>query len=166
MAGAEKIGRQSDYLYSFDMAREAGLSLTTHAGEWGGAESVRQAIFDLDVERIGHGVQVINNANLVRELISRNITLEVCPVSNIALGIFPDMPNHPIARLKDMGVKVCVSTDDPPFFNTNLCREYFELSKAFGWSRKDFQELNITALTAAFCDDTTKANLLKRLETT
>ena len=166
MGGAETIGKQSDYLYSFDMAREAGLSLTTHAGEWGGAESVRQAIFDLNVERIGHGVQVIYDPTLIEELISRNVTLEVCPGSNIALKIFPNMSAHPIALLKEMGVKVTISTDDPPFFQTDLRKEYVELSKAFGWNEEQFEELNRTAIMAAFCDEITKVSLLNRLEAT
>ncbi len=164
MGGDEAIGMQSDYLDSFDIAREAGLSLTTHAGEWGGAESVRQAIFDLNVQRVGHGVQVIDDPDLVQELIDRDITLEVCPGSNVALQMFPDMPTHPIARLKDMGVKVTVSTDDPPFFHTDMRKEYSKLSKAFGWCKEDFKELNRTALTSAFCDNTTKTKLRKRLD--
>ena len=108
MGGAETFGVQADYLNSFDMAREAGLRLTTHAGEWGGAESVRQAIFDLKVERVGHGVQVIEDSHLLDEVIARNITLEVCPGSNVALGIYPDTNSHPIKKLWNMGVNVTV----------------------------------------------------------
>ncbi|MAT89022.1 MAG: adenosine deaminase, partial [Aestuariivita sp.] len=165
MAGAETVGKQGDYVYSFDLAREAGLKLTTHAGEWGGAESVRQAIKDLNVERLGHGVQVIEDIALVQEIIERDITLEICPGSNIALSIFPDIKSHPIAKLRNMGVKVTVSTDDPPFFHTTMCREYDRLVDAFNWKDKDFKELNKTAINAAFCDDETKVRLLKELDT-
>ncbi len=165
MAGAETVGTQGDYKYSFDLAREAGLKLTTHAGEWGGPESVRQAINDLNVERIGHGVQVIEDIALVQELIERDITLEICPSSNVALSIFPDIKSHPISSLRNMGLKVTVSTDDPPFFNTTICREFELLSDAFSWKDEDFKELNKNAVKAAFCDNRTKVRLLKELDT-
>ena len=87
MGGDELVGSQADFKYSFNVAEEAGLGLTTHAGEWGGAESVRQAIHDLCVTRLGHGVQIINDTNLVIEAIEKKITLEVCPGSNVSLGI-------------------------------------------------------------------------------
>jgi len=164
MGGDETVGTQGDYAYSFDLAREAGLKLTTHAGEWGGSESVRQAISDLNVERLGHGVQVIVDPALVQEVIERGITLEVCPGSNVALSIFPKVKSHPIASLREKGVKVTVSTDDPPFFHTTMCREYELLTDAFSWDDGDFEELNKTAINAAFCDDETKARLLKELE--
>ncbi|MEX0278755.1 MAG: adenosine deaminase [Ruegeria sp.] len=164
MGGNESIGAQGDYNWAFDCAREAGLRLTTHAGEFGGPESVRDAIRHLDVERIGHGVRAIEDPDLVRELVDRGITLEVCPGSNVVLGLFPNFDAHPIARLRDAGVKVTISTDDPPFFHTTMRREYEMLNKAFGWDSEDFTALNKTALDAAFCDDATRANVLKRLE--
>lgn len=164
MGGAETFGVQSDYLYSFDMAREAGLRITTHAGEWGGPESVRQAVFDLNAERLGHGVQVAEDPHLVDELIARDITLEVCPGSNVALKIYPDIRSHPIAKLRDRGVKVTVSTDDPPFFHTDMTKEYAALSHAFGWGKEDFSSLNKTAIKAAFCDTATKDTIIKRLD--
>ncbi|WP_170376045.1 adenosine deaminase [Ruegeria atlantica] len=164
MGGNESIGTQSDYKWAYDCAREAGLRLTTHAGEFGGPKSVRDAIRDLGVERIGHGVRAIEDPDLIRELVDREITLEVCPGSNVVLGLFPNFDVHPIAKLRDAGVKVTVSTDDPPFFHTTMRREYEMLGKAFGWEAEDFAALNDTALAAAFCDDDTRARVKKRLE--
>ncbi len=165
MGGDEGMGQQGDFAYAFDMAREAGLRLTTHAGEFGGPDSVREAINDLNVERIGHGVRAIEDPALVRELADRQITLEVCPGSNVALGLYPDMQSHPIARLRDAGVRVTVSTDDPPFFHTTMRKEYDMLAEAFGWDVDDFHALNQTAIDAAFCNTDTKARVLKKLET-
>ena len=162
---AETIGVQANYLYSFDMAREAGLHLTTHAGKAGGSESVRQAIFDLKVERLGHGVQVIEDSHLLDEVVARNITLEVCPGSNVALGMYPDTHSHPIEKLRNLGVNILVSTDDPPFYHTDMTKEYAALSCAFGWGKEDFKALNKTALIAAFCNNNTKDKLIKRLDT-
>ncbi|MGH1464949.1 MAG: adenosine deaminase [Cognatishimia sp.] len=165
MGGDEGQGRQGDFAYSFDLAREAGLRLTTHAGEFGGPDSVRDAIRDLKVERIGHGVRAIEDPDLVQELIDRDITLEVCPGSNVVLGLFPDFASHPIDRLRKAGVKVTVSTDDPPFFATTMRREYQMLNQAFGYEADDFHALNTTAAQAAFCNDDTRARVLKALET-
>lgn len=165
MGGDEGHGNQGDFAYAFDMAREAGLRLTTHAGEFGGPESVWEAIRDLNVERIGHGVRAIEDPKLVEELAERQITLECCPGSNVFLGLYPDMSSHPIARLRDAGVKVTVSTDDPPFFHTTMRREYDMLAQAFGWEEKEFRALNETALDAAFCDEDTKARVKQKLET-
>ncbi|MCX8954137.1 adenosine deaminase [Ruegeria sp. NA] len=166
MGGNEAIGTQGDFKWSFDCAREAGLRLTTHAGEFGGPDSVRDAVRDLGVERIGHGVRAIEDVDLVRELVDREITLEVCPGSNVVLGLFPDFAAHPIAKLRDAGVKVTISTDDPPFFHTTMRREYEMLNAAFGWEAGDFAALNEMALNAAFCDDDTRARVKKRLENT
>ncbi|MEQ9695126.1 adenosine deaminase [Shimia sp. SDUM112013] len=165
MGGDETRGHQGDFAYAFDMAREAGLRLTTHAGEFGGPESVWEAIRDLNVERIGHGVRAIEDRALVAELVARQVTLEVCPGSNVALGLYPSLKDHPIQRLRDAGVRVTVSTDDPPFFHTTMQREYDMLHQTFGWQDSDFRALNQTAAEAAFCDADTKARILKLLET-
>ncbi len=164
MAGGELAGRPGDFAYSFDMAREAGLRLTCHAGEWGGADMVRDTISDLGVERIGHGINAIKDDDLIRELVDRGIVLEVCPGSNVILRASEGWASHPIARLRDAGVKVTISTDDPPFFKTNMSYEYQKLSQTFGWEENDFLEMNRTAMNAAFCDDETRARVIKRME--
>ncbi|NQY59013.1 adenosine deaminase [Cognatishimia sp.] len=164
MGGDEGKGHQGDFAYSFDMAREAGLKLTTHAGEFGGPESVWEAIRDLNVERIGHGVRAIEDPKLVQEIVARDITLEVCPGSNVVLGLYKDFAAHPIQKLRAAGVKVTVSTDDPPFFGTTMRREYDMLAAAHGWDAEVFTEINQTAARAAFCDEDTRATILKRLE--
>ena len=164
MAGAETVGKPLDYAWAFDCAREAGLRLTCHAGEWAGPESVRAALDDLRVERIGHGVRAIEDPALVEELAERGTVLEVCPGSNLALGLYPDWRAHPIGRLHAKGVRVTVSTDDPPFFHTTMTREYERLADAFDWDEAEFTALNRVAAEAAFCDPATRETLLKRLE--
>lgn len=163
IAGDEKIGKPKDFRWSFDCAREAGLRLTAHAGEWGGADSVRDAIRDLDVERIGHGVRAIEDLSLVDEIAEKGIVLEVCPGSNIALGIYPGWRKHPIAELHRRGVKVTISTDDPPFFHTTMAREYDLLNQAFDWDDGMFRDIARASLDAAFCDADTKARIAKTL---
>lgn len=164
MAGAEMVGRPADYAYVFDMAREAGMRLTCHAGEWGGPDMVADTIRDLRVERIGHGVNAIKDAALVGEIAEKGITLEVCPGSNVFLKATGDWADHPIQHLRDAGVKVTVSTDDPPFFGTTMTKEFDMLAQTFGWRGDDFKALNHAALDAAFCDADTKQKIAKRLD--
>ncbi|TCP60256.1 adenosine deaminase [Rhodovulum bhavnagarense] len=164
MAGDERRGVVADFAYAFDMAREAGLGLTAHAGEWEGPTSVRAVLDDLRVDRIGHGVRAAEDPALVERLAQTGVVLEICPGSNIALGVYPRWSDHPIARLRAAGVKVTVSTDDPPFFHTTMTQEYDRLAQTFGWGEDDFAALNRVAAEAAFCDTATRAALLKRLE--
>jgi adenosine deaminase len=166
IAGDEMKGKPKDFAYSFDMAREAGLRLTAHAGEWGGAQSVRDAVDDLGVERIGHGVHAINDLALVDKLVENGIVLEVCPGSNVNLNVYPSLAKHPIEKLRERGVKITVSTDDPPFFHTTMRDEYLNLARTFGWDETVFAEINDTAAKAAFCDEDTRKRVLKRLERT
>ncbi len=164
LAGDEKVGRPGDFAWSFDCAREAGLRLTCHAGEWGGPDSVRDAVRDLRVERIGHGVRAIEDPALVDELAEAGIVLEVCPGANVALKLYPNFRAHPIEKFMERGVKVTVSTDDPPFFHTTMAREYDALAEAFGWDDGVFRQIADTSIRAAFCLEETRDKILKRLE--
>jgi adenosine deaminase len=163
IAGDERKGRLADFAWAFDCAREAGLRLTVHAGEWNGPDEVRDALA-VGAERIGHGVRAATDLALVDELAERGTVLEVCPGSNIALGIYPGWRRHPIGMLYDRGVKVTVSTDDPPFFHTTMEREFARLAEAFDWDEGVFAKLNRTAMEAAFCDAATRDRILKTLE--
>lgn len=164
MAGDETVLAPKDYRWSFDCAREAGLHLTAHAGEFAGPDAIRDTLRDLGVARIGHGVRAIEDLALVDELAERGVVLEICPGSNIALGLYKDYRAHPIGQLYHREVKVTVSTDDPPFFRTTLPREYEMLHQAFDWDEGVFASLNRTALDAAFCHEDTKAMIVKKLE--
>jgi adenosine deaminase len=111
-------------------------------------------------------VRAAEDPALVDLLAERGLTLEICPGSNVALGIYPRLADHPIATLRRAGVPVTVSTDDPPFFHTDMVREYTGLARTFGWDEDVFAEINRTALDAAFCDETTRAAVKTRLEAT
>jgi adenosine deaminase len=164
MGGDENAGRTRDFAWAFDCAREAGLGITSHAGEWGGPASVRETLEALRPSRIGHGVRAVEDPRLVDDLAERGVVLEVCPGSNVALGAHPSVERHPIARLREAGVPVTVSTDDPPFFGTTLGREWEALERAFGWGPEDLAALNRVALGAAFCDEATRSEVEKLLE--
>lgn len=164
MGGNETLGHPRDFTWAFDCAREAGLHLTCHAGEWGGAQGIRDTLHHLAPARIGHGVAAHADPALITQLAETAIHLETCPGSNIALGLFPSFAAHPLAKLRQAGVNVSISTDDPPFFHTTLTREYEETARAFDWDEEDFAAINRMALAAAFCDDDTAARVKERLE--
>ncbi|MEM9474501.1 MAG: adenosine deaminase [Pseudomonadota bacterium] len=164
IAGDESVGEPGDFAYAFDMAREAELRLTAHAGEWRGPAGVRDTLDALRVERIGHGVRSIEDPGLVDRLAEDGVVLEVCPGSNVALGVYPDWADHPIDRLAQAGVAVTVSTDDPPFFHTTMADEYDRLAETFGWDENRLNEIARQSANAAFCDDDTRARILKLLE--
>ncbi|MBO9192596.1 adenosine deaminase [Rhizobium sp. 16-449-1b] len=163
LAGEERMGRVADYARAFDIARDAGLGLTIHAGEVCGAFSVTDALDAVRPARIGHGVRAIEDADLVKRLADLGTVLEVCPGSNIALKVFPDFQSHPLRALKDEGVRVTISSDDPPFFHTSLEREYELASSVFGFSDAEIDAITRTGIEAAFVDEATRSELLARL---
>lgn len=163
IAGEERMGRVADYARAFDIARDAGLGLTIHAGEVCGAFSVADAVELIRPARIGHGVRAVEDGDLVRRLADLGTVLEVCPGSNIALKVFPDFASHPLRRLRDAGVRVTISSDDPPFFHTSLEREYQLASSEFGFSDREIDAMTRTAIEAAFVDTETRTALLARI---
>lgn len=164
MAGDEASGEARDFKPAFDLAREAGLRRTIHAGEILGPESVWQAIELFDVARIGHGVRAIDDPRLIETLKARDVTLEVCPTSNVAIGLYPSIAEHPVRKLADAGLKITLNSDDPAFFDTDPAEEYARAAEAHGFSRGDLMQFTRNAVDAAFCDDETKARLVKMLE--
>lgn len=164
MAGDERVHAPADFAAAFAEMAEAGFRLTAHAGEWGGPESVAAALDDLKAERVGHGVRAAEDGELVRRLAAEAICLETCPGSNVALGVYPSLADHPIEALRRAGCAVIVSTDDPPFFHTTMSGEYAALAATFGQGRAAFEGCARTALAASFCDGETKARVAGRLE--
>ena len=163
MGGDERVFEPGDFERAFAIAADAGLELTAHAGEFGGPESVRACIDDLGVTRIGHGVRAVEDAELVARLAEEEIVLEVCPGSNVSLGLYPDMAAHPLRRLHEAGVRVTVSSDDPPYFRTTLADEYANAAR-LGFDDDALSGLTRTALEAAFVEPGVRRRLLARLD--
>jgi adenosine deaminase len=163
VAGDERNGDIEDYVRAFEIAREAGLGITIHAGEFGGWESVQAALDHIRPSRIGHGVRAIENPDLVKRIAAEGVVLECCPGSNIALKVFASFAEHPFPALRAAGCKVTLNSDDPPHFWTTLKREYEIAAEHFGMSDKDLTAVTRTAIEAAFVDRKTKAQLLSRL---
>jgi len=164
MAGDERFGEVADYARAFAIAGDAGLGLTVHAGELAGPESVRAALDHLPVNRIGHGVRAIEDADLVRRLADEAITLELCPGSNIALGLYPDRQSHPLKHLLQAGIRVTLNSDDPPFFHTTIGAEYAAAARLDGIDEQMVRQFTRNALDAAFIDAPLRSILIGRLD--
>jgi len=163
MAGDEENFPAGDYLEAFEIAADAGLGCTVHAGEWAGAESVRAGL-GLPVTRLGHGVRAIEDPELVREIAERGIVLECCPTSNVVLRAFDSYEEHPLPRLREAGVRVTLGSDDPPYFGTSIGGEYAVCRERMGFRDDDLRDITRTALEAAFCDETLKEGLIRRAD--
>ena len=115
------------------------------------------------MKRIGHGVRAIENADLVRRVAEEGIHLEVCPVSNVTLGVYESYDRHPLRALRAAGVRHSLNTDDPPFFWTSVGHEYRVARDVFGLTEEELTAVTRVAIEDAFCDDATKARLFARL---
>lgn len=164
LAGPELNSPRSSYRSYFEEARAAGLHSVVHAGETTGPDEVWAAIRDLGAERIGHGVGAADDPKLLDYLRDNDIPLEVCPTSNLCTRAVTDIEAHPLPVLLRHGVPVTLSTDDPGMFGTNLNHEYELVADTFGLTATDLAELARTGIRAAYCDETTRMELLTLLD--
>ena len=150
---------------AFRRAGAAGLRRTIHAGESSGPQGVRDAVELLGADRIDHGVRAIEDAALVSMLVERQIPLGVCPTSNLVLGVYPSILEHPIERLRAAGVRVSVNTDDPALLGASLVGEYSLCRQAFGWTDDVTRAVAHTSIEASFAPAQVKEDLLRALAT-
>ena len=148
---------------AFRRAGAGGLRRTVHAGESSGPEGVWDAIELLGADRIDHGVRAIEDPALVALLAERRIALGICPSSNLALGVYPSMAEHPVEHLRQAGVRVSLNTDDPALLQTTLVREYALCQAAYGWSDGVLRTLALNSIDASFASDGIKQQLREAL---
>jgi adenosine deaminase len=164
LAGHERTHPAAPFAGHFQRARQAGLHLTVHAGEIGGADNVRQAVELLEAERIGHGVRAIEDHRVVRVLRERHIALEVCPTSNLQTGVIRAFTQHPLRDLFHLAVPVTINTDDPSVSDTTLTDEYLVAIETMGFTLPEIQQTILTAARVAFLPADEKQALLDRFE--
>jgi adenosine deaminase len=152
LAGFESVPNDA-YREHFEIARREGLHRVAHAGETAGPESIRSVLDDCGVERVGHGVAAIGDPELIDRLAHNGVPLEVCPSSNVRLGVVPDLASHPFERLRRAGLEVTLNSDDPPFFNSTLTQEYERVAATFGYGVDDLVAIGRAGLRHAFLSD-------------
>lgn len=164
LAGHEETHPGAPYADIFRRAREAGLGVTIHAGEVGGADNVREAIEVLGAQRIGHGVRSIEDHRVVRMLRERKIALEICPTSNLQTGVTHTFTQHPLRDLYHLAVPVVINTDDPSISDTTLTDEYLVAVMGMGLSIRDIEQMIMNGIDASFLPPDEKQALTHRFQ--
>ncbi|KAF5003819.1 hypothetical protein FDECE_9656 [Fusarium decemcellulare] len=134
MGGAEMPNPPSKFITYFKTCRERGFRTCIHAGEEGPSDYVRQAVEQLHVDRIDHGIACLSDPALVRQLVEQRVTLTVCPVSNLKLNVVPSLDVHPLRTLLDAGLKVTINSDDPPYFGAYVNDNFLQCQAALDLS--------------------------------
>lgn len=148
----------------FERARREGFLTVAHAGEEGGAASVRQALDTLHVSRIDHGVRCMEDNTLVDELVRRQIPLTVCPLSNVRLKVFRSMKEHNIKKMLQRGLCVTINSDDPAYFGGYINENYIEAADALDLDRNDIIRLAQNSFAASSLSTVHKELYMKEIE--
>lgn len=156
----ERRGRALDFEGAFRIARRAGLLSAPHGGELQGPRSVRECLDDLSADRIGHGVRATEDPYLLEYIATQGVTLEVCPSSNVALGVFDDVAHVPLRRLFAAGAPIALGTDDPLLFGPRLVEQYRIAREDFGFTDPELAELARMSIRGSAAPDALKKDLL------
>jgi aminodeoxyfutalosine deaminase len=163
--GGNEIGAPpAPFKSVFQRAKQMGLRSIPHAGETAGAESVWGAIKELQADRICHGVRSMEDSSLVKELVERQIPLDICPTSNIRLNIYPTMQQHPFRELDELGVILTINSDDPSIFGISLCDEYIAVAREFGYTISDLARFAKNSIQASFATNKMKTKYLQEIK--
>jgi adenosine deaminase len=168
LVGLDLAGNEAEYPGLpfeglFKEARKAGLKITIHAGEWGGAGNVAEAIVNLRACRIGHGVRVMEDQMTLDLARERGVAFEVCVTSNYQSGVVPALSVHPLPRMLQVGLNVTINTDDPRVSQITLSDEYRTVCEDLGLPIHTLRERVIAAAEAAFLPDDERLALVQSL---
>lgn len=164
LADDETRGRPGLFAEAFAIAREAGLLSVPHAGEHDGAVSVREALDTLGARRIAHGVRSVEDPDLLRRLADEAITLDVCPTSNVHLGVVSDFADHPLPRLVAANVPLSLNADDPLFFGSGVLAEYELARNTFALDDTTLADIARCSIHASAAPDSTRAAALESID--
>ena len=149
---------------AFEVARENNLNITVHAGEGGGETNIRVAIETLGAQRIGHGIKIMNDPDLMDWVRRKRIPLEICLTSNVQTKTVPSLEEHPVRKLYDYGIRISLSTDDPAICNTTLSGELMLAAEYFDFSLDEIKSLMLDSLEQSFLEDYRKEAILPRFQ--
>ena len=164
LGGAEADNPPELFAEIFRHAKAHGLRVYPHAGETVGAESVWGAVRALGADRIAHGVRAVEDDALLRHLAAHGIACDVCPTSNVRLGVYPSHAHHPIRRLLAAGVPVTIGSDDPGLFQTSLTDELIALARVHAFTAPELSDLVRRAVDVSFTSKTEKTALRTRVD--
>jgi adenosine deaminase len=164
LSNDERRGNTSDFAPAFAIAERAGLLLTPHGGELVGPRNIATCIDALHADRLGHGVRVVEDQRLLERVVENGIALEVCPVSNVALGVYSDLTSVPLPTLLDAGATVALGADDPLLFGSRLAGQYATMRAAHALSDVQLAELARMSLRASRAPDSLKVDLLREVD--
>jgi adenosine deaminase len=164
LSNDERRGRARDFDAAFRIAKRAGLLAVPHGGELAGARSVAECVDDLDADRLGHGVRAAESERLLERLADRQICCEVCPASNVGLGVVLDPRDVPVRRLFDAGVPIALGADDPLLFGSRLLRQYELAREVYGFSDAGLAELARQSVRFSAAPDSMKKELLSGID--
>ncbi len=163
LSNDERRGRTEEFAPAFAIADRAGLMLAPHGGELLGPRSVRTCLEALRADRLGHGVRTAEDPALLEQVAEKGITLEVCPVSNVALGVYSDLTSVPLPTLLEAGATVALGADDPLLFGSRLAGQYATMRAAHELSDVQLAELASMSIRASQAPDDTKSVLLREV---
>lgn len=164
LAGNEAEFKSEPFHGIFKEAKQAGLHVTIHAGEWGPASNVRDAIENLGAERIGHGVRVLEDESVTALAKERGVAFEVCVTSNFQSGVVNTLEEHPLPRMLDHGLKVTINTDDPSVSRITLSHEFQEIGEKLKVSMDELKKSVLVAGESSFLPDGEKTKLTTSLK--
>lgn len=164
LAGNEAEFKSEPFYGVFKEAKQSGLHVTIHAGEWGPAANVKEAIEELGAERIGHGVRVLEDDTVAQLAKERGAAFEVCVTSNYQSGIVPTLEAHPLSEMLERGLNVTINTDDPSISRITLSHEYYVACENLGLSQDVLKQRIIAAAQAAFLPDAERETLVTQLK--
>jgi aminodeoxyfutalosine deaminase len=163
--GGPEIGvSRTQFRDVFARATDLGLRSVPHAGETTGPQTIRDSLDLLGAVRIGHGISAAQDADLMAELVERDVVLEVCPTSNVRTRAVTELEDHPFTILRAAGVRVTLNTDDPGMFDTDLNREFLTANRVFGLSAAELTDVARDAVHASFASAATRDRLLAEID--
>ncbi|HKY52878.1 MAG TPA: hypothetical protein VJM08_01175, partial [Anaerolineales bacterium] len=164
LAGNEAEFPTEPFYGIFREAKQSGLHVTIHAGEWGPAKHVKEAIEDIGAERVGHGVRTLEDKRVVALARERGTAMEVCITSNYQSGVVQSLDTHPLMDMLNAGLNVTINTDDPSISRITLSHEYYTACEDLQMPQSTLRERIIAAAQAGFLADSEKETLVEQLK--
>jgi adenosine deaminase len=161
---SEKGHPPEKFRHVYAMAKKHGLQCVAHAGEEGPPEYIWSSLKALKVKRVDHGVRSLEDPKLVSELARKRIPLTVCPLSNVKLGVFPNLKRHNLKRMLELGLLATINSDDPAYFGGYINKNFLETQKALRLSREDVLQLARNSFEASFLPKTRKSAYLREIK--